>query len=65
MNSDARRLAILSAGEVNDLYGLPRGSEEDRYCLTCFSTIRPTARRFSHDPHICRKNVTDGVGRLR
>jgi len=34
MNSDARRLAILTAGEVNDLYGLPRGTEEDRrvYC---------------------------------
>ena len=30
MNSAPRRLAILTTGEVNDLYGLPRFTEEDR-----------------------------------
>src|SRR6266446_776890 len=30
MSIDARRLAILTAGEVDDLYGLPRFTAEDR-----------------------------------
>src|SRR6266436_5295982 len=30
MSTDSRRLSILTAQEVDDLYGLPRFTEEDR-----------------------------------
>ena len=31
MQSDSRRLSILSAGEIDDLYQLPQFTENDRH----------------------------------
>lgn len=30
MGADSRRLSILTAREIDDLYGLPRFTEDDR-----------------------------------
>ena len=43
MSVDARRLAILTAGEVDDLYGLPRFTAEDRQLYFDLSAAERTA----------------------
>ena len=41
MASDSRRLSILTAQEIDDLYGLPRFSEDDR---RLYFDLNPTER---------------------
>jgi len=41
MASDSRRLSILTAQEIDDLYGLPRFTEDDR---RLYFDLSPTER---------------------
>ena len=48
MNADARRLAILSTKEVEDLYGMPRFCEDDRQLYFDLSTAEREAAGAIH-----------------
>ena len=39
MSNNSRRLAILSAKEVDDLYGLPHFTENERHLYFGLSTV--------------------------
>lgn len=47
MSTDSRRLSILTAHEIDDLYGLPRFTEDDR--------------RLHFDPSSTERDLVDGV----
>jgi hypothetical protein len=45
MTSDSRRLAILTAREIDELYGLPRFTDEDRCIYFALSPAEHAAVR--------------------
>ncbi len=50
MSADSRRLSILTAREIDDLYGLPRFSEDDRLLYFDLSPAERQAVDGVHTP---------------